>query len=66
MPPKPPDSAPSSAAKPKPPSATSSPQALAVMLWRMVFAGAFGLANVLVHVVGLMVLTAGFVALVRS
>ena len=33
------------------------------MLWRMVFAGVFGLANVLLHVVGLMVLTAGFVAL---
>ena len=72
MPPKPPnstpdstpDAAPSSAptAKAKP-SPTSSPQALAVMLLRLVFAGVYGLANVLVHVVGLMVLTAGFVAL---
>ena len=40
----------------------SSPQALAVMLWHMVFAGVSGLAKVLLQLVGLMVLTAGFVA----
>lgn len=61
-----PDDPPSKPVNKPPAGPSASPQALAVMLWRMVFAGVFGLANVLLHLVGLFVLTGAFVMLIAA